>query len=88
MSDLLLARAEHMTDWHAFIACPERGELGYCLEHGGDEVDLDTGQLTGDPWSPATATAALAAAGWTVVGTWRDAPPDADHQYEADVQRT
>jgi hypothetical protein len=85
MNETLLARVEHSTDWHAFITDPRRGELGYCLEHGGDELD-EHDQPIGDPWSPTTATAVLARAGWQVVGTWRDSPPDADHQYEADVR--
>lgn len=82
---LLLARAEHHGDWHAYIDCPARGPLGYCLGHGGDELD-DDGQPISEPWSPETASEALAREGWEVVGAWRDAAPDAEHQYEADVR--
>lgn len=82
----LLARVEMSSDWHAYIDTPDRGPLGYCLGHGADTVDLETGLPDGEPWSPTTATAVLAREGWLVVGGWRDAPEGADHQYEADVR--
>ncbi|NJQ14236.1 hypothetical protein [Streptomyces bohaiensis] len=64
----------------------DSGDLGYCLGHGGDVTDLETGEYTADPWSPTTATEAMAREGYTVVGDWRDAPAGAEHQYEADVR--
>ncbi|MFB4197751.1 hypothetical protein [Streptomyces carpaticus] len=77
----LLARAEHDTDWHVYIDCPEQGPLGFCAEHGGDEVDLKTGEYRCDPFDPDLASRVLARAGW-LAGEWRR-PAEGEDEYAA-----
>ncbi|MFD7510003.1 hypothetical protein ACFV5N_11770 [Streptomyces sp. NPDC059853] len=77
----LLARAEHDTDWHVYIDCPEQGPLGFCAEHGGDEVDLETGEYRCDPFDPDLASRVLAKAGW-LAGEWRR-PVEGEDEYAA-----
>ncbi|MGW3297660.1 hypothetical protein ACWC9S_27205 [Streptomyces xiamenensis] len=73
----LFARAEHETDWHVYVDCPEQGPLGWCAGHGGDWVDEETGEYSFEPFDGDLASRVLAKDGW-LAGEWRKPREDED----------
>lgn len=74
----LTARAAYDTDWHLYLTCPDRGELGFCTGVG-DE-----------PFDPDVATRVLEEAGWRVISPdgWTETSPPEEYPYVTQVART
>ncbi|MBB1260167.1 hypothetical protein [Streptomyces alkaliterrae] len=69
--------AAYDTDWHLFLTCPERGDLGYCTGVGPDE-----------PFDPQAATRTLKEAGWKLAPDgWRETSLDEEYPFVAQVAR-
>ncbi|CAL9358524.1 hypothetical protein SUDANB171_00616 [Streptomyces sp. enrichment culture] len=78
----LFVRADHESDRHLYVDCPEQGPLGWCAEHDGDEVNEETGEYWYDPLDEKLVGDVPARDGWIVTGEWCE-PFDGEPYHDA-----